>query len=396
MISEADHEARQWFTEKRMPSQISFWRKLTYSIRAFFRRKKVGSELDSELLFHLEAQVETNVRAGMSREAARQSALRKFGGVELAKEECRDERGTQFLDQTWQDIRFGARMLRKNPGFTAVAVLTLALGIGANTAIFSVIRGVLLQALPFRDPSRIVLICGTVGRRPTGSVSYPDYLDARKLSHSFDDVAAYSSGEFIVNGTDRSERVLGEMVSDSYFPILGTTPLIGRTFLPEENQIPGAHPVAVIAYGLWQRMYGGDSGIIGKNIRLNSADYNIVGVMPPGFTGFSDSAEAWVPVIMYTPLRPQTAKFEALHGRDMRFLRMIGRLRADVSREQAQAEVDGISASLAAQYPKSNKDRGLLVRAARDVFVGSSQKPLLMLLGTVGFVLLIACANVVN
>jgi putative ABC transport system permease protein len=371
-------------------------RRIVAAIRNLFRRETVERDLAAEVRSYADLLEDEKISSGMSSSEAKRAARMSMGGPEQLKEEIRSDRTGAWLETLWQDLRFGARMLRKNPGFTAVAVLTLALGIGANTAIFSVIRGVLLQALPFRDPSRIVLIRGTVGRRPTGSVSYPDYLDARKLSHSFDDVAAYSSGEFIVNGTDRSERVLGEMVSDSYFPILGTAPLIGRTFLPEENQIPGAHPVAVIAYGLWQRMYGGDSGIIGKNIRLNSADYNIVGVMPPGFTGFSDSAEAWVPVIMYDTLWPQTAKFEALHGRDMRFLRMIGRLRADVSREQAQAEVDGISASLAAQYPKSNKDRGLLVRAARDVFVGSSQKPLLMLLGAVGFVLLIACANVVN
>ncbi len=152
----------------------------------------------------------------------------------------------------------------------------------------------------------------------------------------------------------------------------------------------------MIAYGLWQRSYGGDSAILGKSIRLNGADYMVIGVMPRGFTGFSDTGEAWVPTMMYDLLFPEMAKFDLLHGRDDRWMRMIGRLRPGISREQAQSEVDSIAAQLAAEYPKSNKDRGFLVRAARDVFVGQARNPLLMLLGAVGFVLLIACANVVN
>jgi len=371
-------------------------RRLIAMFRNLFRRDFVESDLDAEVRSYSDLLEEEKVSNGMNANEAKRAARMNMGGPKQLKEEIRSARAGSWLETFWQDLRFGARMLRKNPGFATVAILTLGLGIGANTAIFSVIRGVLLQALPFRDPSRIVLVRGTVSGRPTGSVSYPDYLDARKLTHSFGDVAAYTSGEFIVNGTDRSDRVLGEIVSDSYFPVLGTTTLLGRTFSPEENLVPGAHPVTVIGYGLWQRMYGGDSGIIGKNIHLNGADYGIIGVMPRGFTGFSDSAEIWVPIVMYDTLWPQTAKFGMLQGRGNRFLRMLGRLRTDVSREQAQAEVDNISASLIAQYPKTNKDRGLLVRAARDVFVGSSQKPLLILLGAVGFVLLIACANVVN
>src|ERR1022692_1392058 len=197
-------------------------RRIVAAIRNLFRRETVERDLAAEVRSYADLLEDEKISSGMSSSEAKRAARMSMGGPEQLKEEIRSDRTGAWLETLWQDLRFGA-----------------------NTAIFSVIRGVLLQALPFRDPSRIVLIRGTVGRRPTGSVSYPDYLDARKLSHSFDDVAAYSSGEFIVNGTDRSERVLGEMVSDSYFPILGTTPLIGRTFLPEENQIPGAHPVAV-------------------------------------------------------------------------------------------------------------------------------------------------------
>lgn len=371
-------------------------RRFITAIRNLFRHKTVERDLDAEVCSYSDLLREEKMSNGMNAHEAKRAARIDIIGPEQLKEEVRSARAGTWLESIWQDLRFAARMLRKNPGFAAIAVMTLALGIGANTAIFSVIRGVLLQALPFPDSSRLVLIRGTVAGRPTGSISYPDYLDVRKLSRSFDDVAAYSSSEFISNGADRSDRVLGEMVSDSYFPILQTNPLIGRTFLPEENLVPGAHPVAVIGYGLWQRMYGGDSEILGKVIHLNGADYTIIGVMPRGFTGFSDSAEAWVPMIMYDTLWTQTVKFDPLHNRGTRFIRMIGRLRNRASREEAQAEVASISAALAAQFPKSNKDRGLLVKTARDVFVGSSQKPLLMLLGAVGFVLLIACANVVN
>jgi predicted permease len=371
-------------------------RKLIATFRNLFHREKINRDDDAEIRSYSTMLEDEKLSTGLSAGEAKRATRINIIGHEQLKEEIRTARSGFWLESLWQDLKFGARMLRKNPGFATVAILTLALGIGANTAIFSVIRGVLLQALPFRDPSRIVLVRGTVAGRPTGSVSYPDFLDVRKLNHSFDDVAAYTSGEYIVNGTDRSDRLLGEMVSDSYFPVLGTSPLMGRTFLPEENLISGAHPVVVIGYGLWERMYGGDSGIIGKDIHLNGADYKIIGVMPRGFTGFSDSAEIWVPIVMYDALWPQTAKFGMLQGRGNRFLRILGRLREGVSREQAQAEVASISSSLTSQYPKTNKDRGLLVRAARDVFVGSSQKPLLILLGAVGFVLLIACANVVN
>jgi putative ABC transport system permease protein len=371
-------------------------RSILAALRNVFLRKRVERELDAEVRGYSEFLQEEKVSQGMKPDAARRSARIESGGNQQLKEEVRSVRPGAWLEALWQDLRFGARMLRKNPGFTAVAVLTLALGIGANTAIFSVIRGVLLQSLPFRDPSQIVLIRGTVAGQPTGSVSFPDYLDARKQTHSVENLAAYSSAEFILNGSDRSERIYGEMVSDTYFPVLGVSPVIGRTFLPSENQVPGANPVVVIGFGLWQRLYGGDWGIMGKAIRLNNADYTIIGVMARGFTGFSDKAEAWVPIMMYDQLWPQQAKFDMLHTRDDRWLRMIGRLRAGVSPQQAQSEMDGVAAALAAEYPKTNKDRGFLVRQSRDVFTGAARKPLLMLLGAVGFVLLIACVNVVN
>jgi putative ABC transport system permease protein len=361
-----------------------------------FRPGRVERDLDAEVRGYSSLIEEEKVFHGMKPKDAHRAARIEFGGSEQIKEAVRNARAGAWIEALWQDLRFGARMLRKNPGFTIVAVLTLALGIGANTAIFSVIRGVLMQSLPFRDSTRIVLVRGTVAGQPTGSVSYPDYLDTRKQARSFEDLAAYSSGEYILNGSDRSERILGEMVSDNYFSVLGVSAHLGRTFLPEENQVPVARPVAVLGFGLWQRLFGGDPSIIRKSIRVNNADYSIIGVMPRGFTGFSDKAEAWIPIMMYDALWPQQAKFDMVHQRDDRWLRMIARLRDGVSPPQAQSEVDTLASALRAEYPKSNRDRGFLVRQAREVFTGSAQKPLLMLLGAVGFVLLIACVNVVN
>ena len=223
--------------------------------RNLFWRRRVERDLDAEVRGYTSFIEEEKMSQGMNPNEAHRAARIEIGGSEQMKEEIRSARPGAWLEALWQDLRFGARMLRKNPGFTAVAVLTLALGIGANTAIFSVIRGVLLQSLPFRDPSRIVLIRGTVAGQPTGSVSFPDYLDARKQTHSLENLAAYSTAEFILNGSDRSERIYGEMVSETYFPVLGVSPVIGRTFLSSENQVPGANPVVVIGFGLWQRLY---------------------------------------------------------------------------------------------------------------------------------------------
>jgi predicted permease len=300
------------------------------------------------------------------------------------------------METLWQDVRYGLRLLAKSPGFTAVAVLTLALGMGANTAIFSVINAVLLQSLPFRNPERLVQIRGTVGMERNASISYQDFLDGRTQSRSFEQMAAYTDAEFILNGADRSERLYGELVSEDYFPVLGVAPLLGRSFLPEENQVPRARAVTMIGYGLWQRAYGSDPEIIGKSIPLNGADYTIVGVMPRGFVGFSDKAEVWIPIMMRDVAWPQTAKFDFLHARDIHWLQALGRLRTGVSLKEAQAEMGGLATRLGENYPAADKDRGFSLRYAKDAYVGRSRKPLLTLLGAVGFVLLIACVNVTN
>jgi putative ABC transport system permease protein len=295
-----------------------------------------------------------------------------------------------------QDLRYAVRMLAKNPGFTLIAVLTLALGIGANAAIFSVVHGVLLQRLPFPNADRLVQLQEAVGPERSNPVSYPNFLDWKAQNHVFEQMAAYGDAEYIVNVSEKSERVLGEIVTEGYFPVLGITAALGRTFLPEENQVPGAHAVAVIGYGFWQRVYGSDPQILGKTIRVNNANFTIVGVAPRGFRGFSDESEIWIPLMMRDVLWPQVAQFDFIHSRDIHAMKTLGLLKPGISREAALADMNTIAADLRRAYPKDNKDRSVILFAAREHFVRDLQKPLLVLLGAVGLVLMIACANVVN
>src|SRR6267154_1865551 len=295
-----------------------------------------------------------------------------------------------------EDLRYAVRLLVKSPGFTAMAVLTLALGIGANAAIFSVVRGVLFERLPFRNADRLIQVQEAVSSEQSNPVSYPNFLDWKAQNHVFEQMAAYGDAEYIVSLRDKSERVLGEIVTEGYFSVLGIEATLGRTFLPEENQIPGARPVAVIGNGFWQRVYGSDPHIVGKSMRVNGANFTIVGVAPRGVRGFSDESEIWIPLLMRDILWPEAAQFDFLHSRDIHSLKTLGLLKPGVARQAALADMNTIAASLRQAYPKENKDRAVILFPAREHFVRGLEKPLLVLLGAVGLVLLIACANVVN
>ncbi len=343
------------------------------------------SELDAELRTHLEALTDENIRRGMTPEDARFAARREFGGVEQIKELYRERRGLPFLETLLQDIRFGARMLAKNPGFTIVAVLTLALGIGANTAIFSVVKAVLLQGLPFKDPAHLVRVNESVAKGGRSPVAYPNYLDWRAQNRVFEEMAAFGECEMIIGGKDKSDRVDCEQVSDTYFPILGVSAALGRTFTPEENAVPLKHPVALIGYGLWQRQFGSDPQILGKPIRLNDYEFTIIGVLPKGFLGYSDSAEVWIPMMMRDAAWPQVAKYDYLHTRDIHFHKVLARLKPGVSLAMAQTNMETIAAQLAKAYPKEDRERGVLVTPATEDYVRSFRAPLLVLLGAVAF-----------
>jgi putative ABC transport system permease protein len=293
------------------------------------------------------------------------------------------------MQTLWQDLRYGARMLLKNPGFTLIAVLTLALGIGANVAIFSVVNAVLIQPLPFGEPDRLVWTWGNIrngGNR--ASVSPPDYLDYRAQNTSFEQFAAMNSIANYANltGAGEPERLESRLVTGNFFQAMGVNAALGRVFLPE-NEKPGSEQVVVLSHDLWQRRFGGEPSVVGKTLTLDGKNYEVLGVAPPDFK-FPQGAELWGPI-----------NFEASDGMKQRkahFLRPIGRLKPGVTLQQAQADMDAIARRLEAQYPESNTGWNLRMVPLRDQLVGNIEPTLRILFGAVGFVLLIACVNVAN
>ncbi len=288
----------------------------------------------------------------------------------------------------WQDIRYGFRTLLKKPGFTAITVLTLALGIGVNSAIFSVVNAVLLRPLPFAEADRLVYVEGLDFRDNTkgGSISPPDFLDYREQTHTFERFAAFQPLSFTLTGEAEPERVTSARVSAGFFETLGVQPVAGgRTFLAEEEEA-GRNGVVVVSHGLWQSRFGGDPKLVGKTLALNGQNATIIGIMPPDFQ-FPREAKLWTPIAFKTPQMSQ---------RRSHFLQAVGRLKNGVTLAQAQAEVNNIAHGLEKQYPESNTNFGLGLTLLPERLVGQLRLTLFVLLGAVGLVLLIACANVAN
>src|SRR6266436_3731687 len=357
---------------------------------ALFRKEQQDRELAEELESHLQMHIEDNLRSGMNPAAARRQALLKLGGIEQAKEKYRDQRGIAALETVVQDIRFGLLMLRRNPGFTAVAVLTLVLGIGANTAIFSVVNAILLRPLPFPDPGRLMMIWHTPPQRSFPGVarfvvSPANYLDWRSQNHAFDQIAAIGFRSLTLTGMGQPESVTGAAVSADFFSVLRVWPSAGRGFVADDDQ-PGRGNVVVVSYAFWQRHFGSDENILGKTIKLDDQSYVIIGVMPPKFE-FPSRAQLWMPLAW-------TDKQRAVRG-NHNYL-VIARLKSGVDQEKAQAEMDAISDNLAHQYPTDDAGWGAAVVPLHESLVGSMRSALLTLLGAVVFVLLIACTNVAN
>ncbi|HEX5083316.1 MAG TPA: ABC transporter permease [Blastocatellia bacterium] len=355
--------------------------KLRLRLRALFFKPKMEDELDEEVRFHLEREIEENIARGMSPEEAHYAALRSFGGVERVKEESRDERGIRLFDEVWQDLRYGARMLRTQPGFTLIAVITLALGIGANTAIFSVVNAVLLRPLPCEDPDRLVAF-SQQGRPEVCSL--PDFADWREQSRSFERMAAFTDRAFNLTGVGEAERLPGQTITSDLFPALSIPLAFGRSFLPEEDR-PGVSGVVILSYGLWQRRFGSNPDVVGHSVKLDGRDHTIVGIAAPNLWVFG-YVDLWVPLAM----DPGQA------GRRDNFLFVVGRMKPGVSLDQARAEMNAISARLGGQYPETNREYRAEMVPLRDVVFGNSNFMLLLLMAAVGFVLLIACANVAN
>jgi putative ABC transport system permease protein len=366
---------------------MAWWQELKYVLRRMDRRR-AEKELDEEIRTHIELEIEQNIDGGMSPEQARAAALRAFGNVALSKEDSRTVWGFRSLEMLWQDFRFGLRMLAKNAGFTAVAVIALALGIGANSAIFSVVNTVLLRPLPYPDPNRIMTVWedGSSHGFPINVTSVANYIDWRDQNKVFEGMAIVGRISFNLTGAGQPERIDGRRVSANVFPLLGVDPELGRVFLPEEDG-PSANRVVILSHGLWQRRFAGRSDIIGQRLLLNGESYEVVGVMPAYFQFPSRANQLWVP-IAFTP--------QQAANRGNNSYEVIARLKPGVTREQAESEMDTITARLQQQYPDVVKTQGTVVIPLHEQLVGDIKPALLILLGAVGFVLLIACANVAN
>ena len=355
--------------------------------RALTHRDELEQELDEELRYHLDRQIEQNITNGMSPEDARYAALKSFSRVDQSKEECRDARGIGFLESLLRDASYSVRVLLKNYAFTIVVVLTLALGIGANTAIFSFANGILLRPLPYPQSDRLVVLDETASKRgiESMSVSYPNFLDWREQSKSFEDIGIYfGTSRFALSGAGEPIEVRGSFISHGLFEILRVSPQLGRTFTANEDR-PEEEWVVILGHNLWQQNFGGDPNIIGRKIMLNSRARTVVGVMPPGFR-FPDTAELWAPLALTPQIFTRTD-----HG-----LSSIARLKDGVSLAEAQAEMHNIAARIEQQNPVTNEGLGVKVTSLHDTLTGSYRDALLILLGVVGFVLLVACVNVAN
>jgi macrolide transport system ATP-binding/permease protein len=373
------------------------------------RRDERDRELAEELETHLQMQIEDNLRAGMSPHEARRLALVKLGGPTQTKEECRRRRGFPMLEDLWQDLRYGARILAKQPGFTAVAVLALALGIGVNAAILSAVNGFVLRPLPVEKPSE--LVAPYWGRKTDaqawGEFSYANYVDLRGQNKSFAELCAWdevsagvSSGETRNAGDDeRAEVVWGELVGANYFDVMGVKPMLGRGFLPEEDRTPNTHPVAVISHSMWQRRFDGNANALGKTVYLNGQPFTIIGVMPESFLGstFYLRYSFWAPSMMAQKFNRRA---EWNTDRGYATVRLYGRLKPGVTMEQAEADLNSAAASLAQLYPKEDADTKIQLVTELDGRYQGATKYIkyagLMALFISGLVLLVACANVAN
>jgi putative ABC transport system permease protein len=355
-------------------------------MRNLFRRERVDRDLDEEIRSYLAALVEEKVAAGMSPEAARRSAALEVGGVEQVKEQVRQARAGALLESLLQDLRYGLRTLAKNRGFTVAAVLTLGLGIGANTAIFSVVNGVLLSPLAGRDPDRLVMLWETTQETQQIPVSYPNYLDWRQRTRSFEDIAVYNGfDQLTMTGEGDPERIQGGLASGNLFTVFGVEPVAGRLLAPRDDRLD-AEPVAVIADGFWRRRFAADPKVVGKPIVLDGNVYTIVGVLPPSFR--LAGSEVWLPLGRFT----HTPRFvRSNHG-----LIGIGRLKPEVTIDRMLADLGAVARQLQRDHPADNVGIGAGGAPLKEMMVGSIRQPLRVLAAAVGLVLLVACANVAN
>ena len=356
--------------------------------RALTHKEELDQELEEEMQFHLDHEIEQNIKSGMSPGDARLAALKSFNRVDQSKEECRDARGVSVVENIVRDVSYSSRILLKNYAFTIVVILTLALGIGANTAIFSFANGILLRPLPYPDSDRLAAINETALKRgfESMSVSYPNYLDWKEQNTVFESMGTYFGGSarFALSGAGEPISIRGARISHGVLETLRVSPQLGRPFTANEDR-PEEDGVVILGYELWQKNYGGDPNIVGQKIVLSNRPRTVVGVMPCGFR-FPEIAELWVPLALTTQTFTRTD-----HG-----LSTVARLKDGVSVDEAQAEMHNIAARIEQQNPVTNEGLGVKVTSLHDNLTGDYREALLILLGVVGCVLLVACVNVAN
>jgi putative ABC transport system permease protein len=352
--------------------------------RALFRSARIDADLADEMRFHVERETEANIASGMSAEAARRAARLTFGSVDAAQEWSRDDRPGAGIRQIVQDIRFGARLLVRSPVFGITGIAIVALGIGAATAIFSVVYGVMLRPLPFREPERLV----SIWLQRNSARNYPaaaDAVELRQLRGVFEDVALFENTNLNLVGDGEPQRLQGASVSPNLFSVLGVSAALGRTLALDEDQA-GRDRVVLLSHALWQSRFGGDLGVVGRQIHLNGSPHTIVGVMPPEFQYPSSAHQAWVPLV----LEPRELTREVTDN-----YRVVGRLDPRTTLDQARRETAALAERMARTY-RGNEGAGMIVDSMLDDAVRDVRPTLTLLLGAVSFLLLIACANLSN
>jgi predicted permease len=372
--------------------------KVSHRLCSLFHREKAELDLSDELQFHLQNQIDEYIAGGMDAQAARHAAFRSLGGVEQVKEECREARKMNLVENFARDMRLGVRMLRRNPGFTVLTILCLTLGIGANAAVFSWVEGILFRPYPLvSHQERLVALSGTAGEERE-QTSWPDLLDLQRSCTLCETVFVTSITGATLSLGERAEVTTGSIVSANYFDAIGVQPMLGRGFAPGDDIGRNAHPVVVISYHLWQTRFRGDPAIIGKTQRFDNVVHTIIGVAPKRFYGtfVGRAMEFWVPVSMLEVYNPGSNKLE---DRGARWAEAYVRLKPGVNRNQAQQEISAIAARLEVAYPATNRGRGIKVWPLWNTPFNHASHllPTLQIMVVVAmFVLLIVCANVGN
>ncbi len=361
-------------------------------LKQLFSRRSLYGDLSEEIQEHLEEKIEELVAGGMSRKEATYAARREFGNVTLTEEDSRTVWRWAAIEDFFMDVRFGARMLRKNPGFAAVAIVTLALGIAANSTIFSMVSGWMLRPPSIKDPGRVVMVFSTNPAKGSGwdqnPVSVPDFVAWRGQNHSFEDMAASEWDDFALTGKGEPERLSGLRVSESYFDILGVPPALGRNFLPGEGQ-SGHNQVVILSHGLWQRWFGSDLRVVGQAVNLNGERCAVIGVMPSSFRLGLYGPQLWTPLVF----APESVLPAA---REERSLSVLARLKSGVSVAAAKAEMVALAQRSEQTYPGTSKGWSATATLLQKYISDEVRPALQFLMGAVIFVLLIGCVNIAN